>query len=102
MVKILNDLGVPIAQDQPDFGKCPPTSHVSANMTAAPIAPHTAAGTLGELGTAGSLEPRTGVVPDVRLPLVKPLLALGDGQDELVDLLGVRSDLRQDLLDLRR
>jgi hypothetical protein len=30
---------------------------------------------------------------DVRFPLVEPLLALGDGRDELVNLLGMRSDL---------
>jgi hypothetical protein len=33
---------------------------------------------------------------DVRLPLVEPFLALGDGRDKLVDLLGMRPDLGAD------
>jgi hypothetical protein len=33
---------------------------------------------------------------DVRLPLVEPFLALGDGRNKLVDLLGMRRDLGAD------
>jgi len=41
-------------------------------------------GALGELSAAGSFEPCAGTVLDMRLNLVEPFLALGDGRHELV------------------